>query len=204
MHFLEWKVIAFWFNFHWSIFLRVSLQLTKSPHCRQVISAVMVRVTAWCRTGDKPLPKPMLTQFTGSKWLAGCWTCSHVGSSVLDQLLWRHNERDSVSNHQPNDCLLNHSFMCKSKKTPKLRVTGLCVGNSPVTGEFPAQRASNAENVSIWWRHHAPWAIPCNIYFSASLISCMRSYQIIHVVYTWREIGQSPIISYVWIRMASG
>ena len=23
-----------------------------------------------------------------------------------------------------------------------------------VTGEFPAQRASNAENVSIWWRHH--------------------------------------------------
>ena len=25
---------------------------------------------------------------------------------------------------------------------------------SPVTGEFPAQRASNAENVSIWWRHH--------------------------------------------------
>ena len=26
-------------------------------------------------------------------------------------------------------------------------------GNSPVTGEFPAQMASNAENVSIWWRH---------------------------------------------------
>ena len=35
-----------------------------------------------------------------------------------------------------------------------LRVTGLCAGNSPVTGEFPAQMASNAENVSIWWRHH--------------------------------------------------
>ena len=27
-------------------------------------------------------------------------------------------------------------------------------GNSPVTGELPAQRASNAQNVSIWWRHH--------------------------------------------------
>ena len=23
-----------------------------------------------------------------------------------------------------------------------------------MTGEFPTQRASNAENVSIWWRHH--------------------------------------------------
>ena len=40
------------------------------------------------------------------------------------------------------------------KKTSKLRVTGLCAGNSMVTSEFPAQRASNAENVSIWWRHH--------------------------------------------------
>ena len=42
----------------------------------------------------------------------------------------------------------------RSKKTSKLRVTGLCEGNSPVTGEFPAQGASNASNVSIWWRHH--------------------------------------------------
>ena len=40
------------------------------------------------------------------------------------------------------------------KKTSKLHVTGLSVGNSPRTGEFPAQMASNAENVSIWWRHH--------------------------------------------------
>ena len=42
----------------------------------------------------------------------------------------------------------------RSKKTSKLRVAGLCEANSPVTGEFSAQRASNAENVSIWWRHH--------------------------------------------------
>ena len=46
-------------------------------------------------------------------------------------------------------------FRHRSKKTSKLRVTGLCVGNSPGTGEFPAQMASYAENVSIWWRHHA-------------------------------------------------
>ena len=37
----------------------------------------------------------------------------------------------------------------RSKETSKLRVTALCAGNSPVTGEFPAQRASNAENHSI-------------------------------------------------------
>ena len=33
-------------------------------------------------------------------------------------------------------------------------VTGLFAGNSPVTDEFPVQKASNTENVSIWWRHH--------------------------------------------------
>ena len=70
-------------------------------------------------------------------------------------LQWRHNAHDSVSNHQPRDCLLNRLTKRRSKKTSKLRVTGLCAENSPGTGEFPAQMASNAENVSIWWRHHA-------------------------------------------------
>ena len=54
--------------------------------------------------------------------------------------------------------LLNCFFKLRSKKTSKLRVTGLCAGNSPVTGEFPAQMASNAENVSVWWRHHV-WGV---------------------------------------------
>ena len=65
-------------------------------------------------------------------------------------LQWRHNGCDGISNHQPHDCLLNRLFSCKSKKTSKLCVTGLCEGNSPVTSEYPAQMASNAENASIW------------------------------------------------------
>ena len=50
--------------------------------------------------------------------------------------------------------LCTQPFIRRSNKISKLRVTGLCAGNSPGTGEFPAQMASNAENVSIWWRHH--------------------------------------------------
>ena len=69
-------------------------------------------------------------------------------------LQWCHNQRDGVSNHLRLDCLLNRLFWCRSKKTSKLRVTGLCEGNSPVTGTFSAQRASNTEIASIWWRHH--------------------------------------------------
>ena len=51
-------------------------------------------------------------------------------------------------------CLHGHLFRRRSKKTSKLRVTGLCEGNPPVTGGFPSQRASNAENVYISWCHH--------------------------------------------------
>ena len=79
---------------------------------------------------------------------------------IMVTLRWRHNGHDSVSNLQPYDCLLNRLFRRRWKKTSKLRVTGLCVGNSPGTGEFPAQMASNAENVSIWWRHHVKlWVV---------------------------------------------
>ena len=42
------------------------------------------------------------------------------------KIQWRHNGRDSVSNHQLHDCLLNRLFRRRSKKASKLPVTGLC------------------------------------------------------------------------------
>ena len=56
-----------------------------------------------------------------------------------ESLQWRYNEHDGVSNHQPHDCLLKRLFRRRSKETSKPCVTGLCVGNSPVTCEFPTQ-----------------------------------------------------------------
>ena len=70
-------------------------------------------------------------------------------SRTQRSLQWRHNGRDSVSNHLPRGSSLNRLFRRRSKKTSKLRVTGLCAGNSPLTGEFPAQMASDAENVYL-------------------------------------------------------
>ena len=89
------------------------------------------------------IPFPSLTEYG----------CDGIQWKTNVALRWRHNGRHSVSNHQPHDCLLNRLFRRRSKKT-SARVTGLCAGNSPGTGEFPTQMASNAENVSIWWRHH--------------------------------------------------
>ena len=71
------------------------------------------------------------------------------------KLQWLHCGRDGIQiTSLMIVCLLNCLIRRRSKKTSKLRVTGLCAGNSPVTGEFPAQMASSAENVSIWRRHY--------------------------------------------------
>ena len=79
-------------------------------------------------------------------------TGSEYNQTMHSPLRWRHNDHDSVSNHQPHGCLLNRLYRRRSKKTSKC-------GEFTGTGEFPAQRASYAENVSIWWRHHATYEV---------------------------------------------
>ena len=64
---------------------------------------------------------------------------SHIWE-LWESLQWRHNRRDGVSNLQPHHYLLNCLFRNRSQKTSKLRVTGLCAENSPVTGEFPLHK----------------------------------------------------------------
>ena len=53
----------------------------------------------------------------------------------------------------------------------------LC-GEFTGTGEFPAQRASYAENVSIWWRHHVrykaiPWTNDYSVYWRIHASPCL-------------------------------
>ena len=69
----------------------------------------------------------------------------------------------SLINHQRLKCLLNSYCSGADQIKHQLRVTGLCEGNSAV-----AQRASDAENVSIWWRHHVHsiLIVPVNQYAS--------------------------------------
>ena len=73
---------------------------------------------------------------------------------VSESLQLRHNERDGVLNYWSLGCLHSRLFRGISKNISMLRVTGLCEGNPPVTGEFLSQRVTNAENVSICWRHN--------------------------------------------------
>ena len=113
---------------------------------------------------------------------------------IKNPLRWRHNEHDGVSNHQPHHCLLNRLFGCRSKKTSKLRVTGLCAGNSPGTGEFPAQMASNAENVSFWWRHHARLMRGCYAYIWMSLSAIpVNNITALVQITAWHRTGDKPL-----------
>ena len=95
-----------------------------------------------------------------NNWIGKCETWPWIDNFFMNagqgkSIQWRHNERDGASNHQRFvGRLLNRLFRRGPKETSILRVTGFCAGNSPMTAEFPSQRDSNAENVSIWWRHH--------------------------------------------------
>ena len=91
---------------------------------------------AWYRQGTN--------RYLGHCWLSSIspygvnlpqWACCAMGT-----LHWRHNELDGVSDHQPHDCLLTCLFRHRSKKTSKLRVTGLCEGNSPGPANCPHKR----------------------------------------------------------------
>ena len=74
---------------------------------------------------------------------------------MIYTLHWRHNGRDGVSNHQPYDCLLNLFSGADQRKHQSAASLAFVRGIPRArTGEFPAQMASNAENASIWWRHH--------------------------------------------------
>ena len=75
------------------------------------------------------------------RWNATSYLSGQYKGHWWPALRWCHNACDGVANHLPHDCLLSCLFTRRSMKTSKLRVIGLCKGNSPVTSEFPAQRA---------------------------------------------------------------
>ena len=94
----------------------------------------------------------MITQTLVWGWLSIIW--AGRGFVQPTALQWRHNRHDSVSNHQPHDCLLNRLFRRRSKENINAPRHWPFCGEFTGTGEFPAQSASYAENVSIRWRHH--------------------------------------------------
>ena len=94
----------------------------------------------------------------------------HVGKILLLMSILR-NRLTSNQVHQLKICNNVSSGIDQRKHQSSSSPRLLCAVNSPVTGEFPAQMASNAENVSIWWRHHASTPL---LYHKKVLVSIER------------------------------
>ena len=78
------------------------------------------------------------------------WLHNSVRPSAAYTLQWLHNGRNSPPLFTQPEPFIQTQIK-ENIKAP--RHWPMC-GNSLVTSEFPAQMASYAENVSIWWRHH--------------------------------------------------
>ena len=81
------------------------------------------------RTSLKRTNTTIFFHIMTSSWITNT-TTNTVGCCCYT-LHWHHNDHIGVSNHQPRCCLFNRLFRRRSKITSKLRVTGLCAGNSP-------------------------------------------------------------------------
>ena len=117
----------------------------------------------------------LVTQVLSGIWYLFLWKRNQYIIVITDNRTLRHNLLDtcgvlplksfmyldhnddvtmSLMASQITSLTIVYSTVYSGADQRKLRVTGLCAGNSPGTGEFPAQKVSNSENVSIWWRHH--------------------------------------------------
>ena len=170
-HFTDYIFRCIFGNETYCILIKIPLKFVPKGPIYNI--PALVQIMAWRRPGDKPLSEPMMVSLqthicvTWPQWV-NCFIVvvflilldshgafSHIFQDYLQTpLQWRHNECNGISNHRRFDCLLSRFFRCRSKKTSKLCITGLCDGNPPVASGFPSQRASNAINVSIRWCHH--------------------------------------------------
>ena len=99
------------------------------------------------------------------------------------------------------DCLLSCLFRRRAQKASKLRVTGLCEGNPPMTGGFLSQRTSNAENVSIWWCHHLWRKFEPKPHFykrKGLATSCIQKYCAFWFKSHWSLFQRTQLVIYIY------
>ena len=108
---------------------------SKSHQRKRLFSSCAVWVMAGMHSGNLPCKSVMRIDLHRDSIFYNCFTLRPAVKHIA--LQWRHNDHDGVSNHQPHGCLLKRLFRRRSNKTSKLRVTGLCGGNSPGPVNFP-------------------------------------------------------------------
>ena len=107
--------------------------------------------------------------------------CNQLGAHSVDQELIHYNDVmvSTLASQITNLAIVYATIYSRrrSKKTPKLRVTGL------FCGEFTGQRASNAENVFIWWRHLDVARSGKAMFATNRIIKCLFYVSLISYIY---------------------
>ena len=153
MLFLEWECLNFDQNF---------TEIPKGP-IDNIPS--FVQTMAWRRTGAYGL----CCRVTRSQWVKNSCAFLNGPQMCLEAASIHFNDviMGTMASQITSLTIVVYSTVYSGADQRKYQSSGvidLCVGNSPVTGEFPAQMVSNAENVSIWWRHHV-WEWCCIMAF---------------------------------------
>ena len=129
----SWSLALLWLNIPTSFRAKYINSFFRTPVTYDVISIHVLRgnwksvcgvalpLPSPCTVINRILPTYLMILVMFNRLLITIPPCGPSPNPALTQhtnitLLWRHNEHDGVSNHQPHDCLVNHSFQHTSKK----------------------------------------------------------------------------------------
>ena len=168
-----------WWWVYWRIYASLGLNELNVKRCHQIISCAYRTIISQHHLYRKQICEINLIEFAQRAQDAITWFWRqndvvtsfwrHINVVIASRVRWvvvKQTRYSGILHHsdvimsakasQISGVSIFWSAVCSGedqRKTSKLRVTVLCEWNPPVTRGFPSQRASNAENVSIWWRH---------------------------------------------------
>ena len=101
-------------------FARKSLFFESSHYSYVIMSAMASQITSFMIVYSTVYSRLRSKKTSRLRGTALCAGKTPVTGEFPAPLQWRHNGHNSVSNHQPHDCLLNHLFRRRSKKTREM------------------------------------------------------------------------------------
>ena len=123
--FIFWtESVVFWFRYYWNLFL--SVQLTRKQH----------KFGKWTGTEQATYRYP-------NQRLPSYWRTHHYNDVIMDSMA---SQITSLTIYSGGDQRKHQS------SASLVFVRGIHRG--PMNSPQKSPMASNAENVSIWWRHH--------------------------------------------------
>ena len=126
-----------------------------------------------------------------NSYSATTWCFTITNSVTLIILQWHHNGRDSVSNHQPHDCLLNRLFK-ENIKAPR---------HWPLCGEITGDRWIPCTNGQLRGKcfhlMKSSWNTNMRIHVYVKVLLLSNSVRITHILIIYRHICTNVILSHL-------